>query len=132
MYKLKSPLPKNGLCKILSKLAQWFWRRRFLNFVNKILLFSKYFTLEKGVAFHWKNFNPHHPRMLCAKFGWNWPGCSEEEDFEILSIYFHYFVIYPWKRAWPFICINLNSHQPRILCAKFIWKWPSSSEGEGF
>ena len=25
------------------------------------------------------NLNPLHPRMLCAKFGWNWPSGSREE-----------------------------------------------------
>ena len=30
--------------------------------------------------FIWTNLNPLHPRMLCAKFGWNWLGGSEEED----------------------------------------------------
>ena len=24
--------------------------------------------------FIWTNLNPLHPRMLCAKFGWNWSG----------------------------------------------------------
>ena len=28
----------------------------------------------------WTNLNPLHPRMLCAKFGWNWPRGSGEED----------------------------------------------------
>ena len=27
----------------------------------------------------WTNLNPLHPRMLCAKFGWNWPIGSEED-----------------------------------------------------
>ena len=29
--------------------------------------------------FIWTNLNPLHPRMLCAKFGWNWPSGSWEE-----------------------------------------------------
>ena len=44
-------------------------------------------------------------RMLCAKFCWNWPSGSREEDFKILTMYFHYFVIIsPWKNVGPFIC----------------------------
>ena len=27
------------------------------------------------------NLNPLHPRMFCAKLGWNWPSGSGEEDF---------------------------------------------------
>ena len=41
-------------------------------------------------------------------------------------MYFHYFVIIsPWKRAGPFISTNLNPLNPRMLCAKFSWNWPS-------
>ena len=44
--------------------------------------------------FIWTNLNPLHPRMLFAKFGWNWL-CGSAEDFK-----FHTFVIIsPWKRA---------------------------------
>ena len=39
-------------------------------------------------SFIWTNLNPLHPRMLCAKFGWNWPCGSGEEDFLISSMYF--------------------------------------------
>ena len=40
-------------------------------------------------------------------------------------MYFHYFIIIsPWKRVWPFIWTNLNSHHLGILCAKFGWNWP--------
>ena len=59
-----------------------------------------------------------HPRMLCAKFGWNWPSDSCEEDFQILSMYFCYFVIMTSrKRACPFVWTNLNPHPLRLLCS---------------
>ena len=62
---------------------------------------------------------PLHPRMLCGKFGWNWP-CGSEEDF----MYFHYYlIIFPWKRTLSFIWTNLNLLHPRMLCAKFDWNW---------
>ena len=35
------------------------------------------FRAETG-TFHFSS--KHHPRMLCAKFGWNWPSGSWEED----------------------------------------------------
>ena len=34
---------------------------------------------KRAWPFIWTNLNPHHPRILCAKFGWNWPCCSWEE-----------------------------------------------------
>ena len=39
LNKPKSPSPKDALCQVELKLAQWFWRRRFLNFVNVFSLF---------------------------------------------------------------------------------------------
>ena len=50
LNKLISPSPKDALFKVWLKLAQWFWRRRFLNFVNVFSLFRNYLPLEKGGA----------------------------------------------------------------------------------
>ena len=36
--------------------------------------------------FIWRNLNPLHPRMHCAKFGWNWPsGYGEDENVKSLQ-----------------------------------------------
>ena len=78
--KLESPSTKDALCQVRLKLATRLWRRRFLNFVNMLSLFRYYLPLEKGMDLHWTNLNPHHPRILCAKFDWNWPRKSGEED----------------------------------------------------
>ena len=80
MNKFESPLPKDALCEVWLKLAQWFWRRRFFNFVNVFLLFRNYLPLEKGGSFICSNLSPLHPRMHCAKFGRNWPSGFGEED----------------------------------------------------
>ena len=50
LKKLEPPSPKDALCQVWLKLAQWFWRRRFLNFVNVISIFCNYFVLEMGEA----------------------------------------------------------------------------------
>ena len=48
--------------------------------------FSQLSPLRKKVwPFIWRNLNSLHPRMLCAKFGWNWPGGSGEEDENVKS-----------------------------------------------
>ena len=52
MNKLESPPLKDVLCQVWLKLAQWPWRRRFLNIFNIILLFFYYLSLEKSVDFH--------------------------------------------------------------------------------
>ena len=86
LNKLESPSSKDALCQVWLKLAQWFWRRRFLNLVNVFSLFRNYLPLEKDGAFIWRNLNPLHPRMLCAKFGWIWPIGSGEEDENVKSL----------------------------------------------
>ena len=48
------PFPKNALCQVWLKWAQWFWKRKFLNFVNVFLLFCNYLPLEKSVILHLK------------------------------------------------------------------------------
>ena len=44
------------------------------------------------------NFNLPYPRILFAKFSWNWPIGSREEDFIIIS---HFVNISPWKGRGP-------------------------------
>ena len=82
LLNLETPSPKDDLCQVWLKLAQWFWRIRFLN----------------------------------------------------TSMYFRYCVMTsPWKRVWPFIWINLMLiFQPKRICAKFGWNWPSGTWGKDF
>ena len=91
----------------------------FLKLVNLFTLFCNYPPLEKGGLLLWTNLNPLHPRMICAKFGWN--------DFSNLSMFIYYFkIISPWKRTGPFMWTNLNPLHPRMICAKICWnmnKW---------
>ena len=105
LNKRESPSPKDALWQVWLKMAKWFWRRRFLNFVNVFWLFRNYLPLEKGRALHLNKLESPYPRMLCAKFGWKWLSGFGEEYFWILSVYFHYFVI---------VCLG-NSRGP------FIW-----------
>ena len=53
LNKLESPSPKDALCQVWLKLAQWFWRRRSLNFSNVFSPFRNYLTLgkERGPSF---------------------------------------------------------------------------------
>ena len=119
--------------QIWLKLVRWFWRRRFFKISS---MYFHYFVIfspwKKAWPFIWTELNPTYPRMICAKFGWNWLSGAGEEVFLISSMYFHYFIlISPWKRAGPFIWTNLNPLHPGILCAKFGWNRPSGS-GEDF
>ena len=67
LNKLESPSPKDALCQVWLKLAQWFWRRRFFNFVNVFLLFRNYLPLEKGVALHLNKLESLSPKDALCK-----------------------------------------------------------------
>ena len=80
LNKIESLSPNDALWQVWLELAQWFWRKRFFNFVNVFSLVCYYLPLEKVGPFIWTNLIPLHPRMHSAKFGWNWPSGSGEED----------------------------------------------------
>ena len=42
--------------------------------------------LKRAGPFIWTKLNPLHLRMLCTKFGWNWPSGSGEEDENVKSL----------------------------------------------
>ena len=42
--------------------------------------------LGRAWPFIWTNLNPLHPRILCAKFGWNWPNGFGEEDENVKNL----------------------------------------------
>ena len=66
LNKLESTLPKDTLCQVWLKLAQWFWRRRFKNFVNIFSLFCYYIPLKKGVDLHLNKLESLSPKAaLC-------------------------------------------------------------------
>ena len=77
--KVEYPSLKDVLCQVWLKLALWFWRRRFLKFVNFLLYFVIISPWNRTWPLIWINLNPLHPRMFYAKFGWNWPSGSREE-----------------------------------------------------
>jgi hypothetical protein len=52
LNKLESPLHKDDLCQVWLKLAQWFWRRRFLNDPILFLHFCDYLPLEEDLALY--------------------------------------------------------------------------------
>ena len=94
---------------------------------NVFSLFPCYHPWKRIWPFIWTNLNPLHPRMLCAKFGRNWPSGSGEKDFKIFAIS----LLSPLRKGHGLSFEkNLTPLHPRMLCAKFGWYWPSGS-GEG-
>ena len=86
LNKVESPLAREALCQVWLKLALWFWRRGFINFINVYHYLVIISPWKRAWPFIWKNVNPLHPNMLCAKFGWNWPSGSMQEDENVKSL----------------------------------------------
>ena len=86
LNRLESSSPKNALCQVWLEFAQWLWR--FLNFIKVFLLFGYSLPLEMGGgALHLNKLESLYPRMLCDKFGWNWPSGSVEAYLNFVYIF---------------------------------------------
>jgi hypothetical protein len=54
LNKFESTSSKDDLCQIWLKLAQWFWRKRFLNDLIPFLHFCDYLPFEEDLALNLK------------------------------------------------------------------------------
>ena len=89
--------------------------KKILNFVNVFFAISVLSPLEKGL-------NPNHQRMLCAKFGWNWPRGSGDENFS--SIFFCYFIIIcPWTLHLNWLKSPKKSFVPSLIRKAHLNLW---------
>ena len=79
-------------------MVQWFWRKVF-NFVNVFSLIEIISPWKWAGALVWIILNPLHPRMLCAKFGWNWPSGSEEKIFKYCQCIFDTSLLSPLSKG---------------------------------
>ena len=122
LNKIESHSTKAALCQVCFKSAQWFWRRRFFNFVNVFSLFCNYLPLKKGGTLHLNKVESPSPKDALYKFRETGSVVLEIKIFLKFSMYFRYFVIIsPWKRVGPFIRTNFYSLHPRMIYAKFGW-----------
>ena len=61
-----SPFTREALSQIWLKLAQWFWRRRFLNLSNVFLLFPNHLPMDKNTVLHLNKLESPSPKdALC-------------------------------------------------------------------
>ena len=65
----------------LIKIGSMVQEKNIFKFCQWIFAISKYLPWRRAGPFIWTNLNPLHPRMLCAKFSWNWLCGSGEEYF---------------------------------------------------
>ena len=74
---------KDALCQVWLKLAQWFWRKRFLNFISVFSHIRNYLPLEKEVALHLNKLVFLLPKdALCQVLFWDWSRVLENKIFK--------------------------------------------------
>ena len=84
-------------------------------FLISFMYFRNFVTVspwKKTGPLIWTNLNPLHQRMLCGKFGWNWPSGSGEEDFLFFNVFslFRYYL--PVEKGWGPHLNELESLSP--------------------
>ena len=131
LNKLESPSPKDALCHVWLKLAQWFWRRRFFNFVNDFRYFVIISHSKRAEPFIWTNFNLNTQGCIVPSLVEIGPVVREKKLFfnfvNVFSLFRNYL---PLEKSGALHLNKFESRNPRMLCAKFGWNWPSGSGEE--
>ena len=113
------------LCAKFGWKGPMFCRRRFSDFGHVFSFFVIISPWKRMWHFIWTNLNPFHPRMLCAKFGWNWPYEFFLNFVNVFSLFRNYL---PLDKSVALYFNKLESLSPKdALCqvrSKFTqWIW---------
>ena len=116
--KLESSSHKDALPQVWLKLAQWFLRRRFFNFINVYSLFHYYFPLEKGRALHLNKLETPSPKgalcqvwLILAKWFWR------RKYFYFVNVYLLFHSYLPLEKGMALHLNKLESPSPMdVLC----------------
>ena len=73
---LESPSHKGLMCQVWLSGS----RRKFFEFLQYIFAIYLSYPLGKGCTLHLNKISSLHQRMLWARFVWNWPSCSGEDE----------------------------------------------------
>ena len=107
-------------------------------------MYFRYFVIispwKRVGPFIWTNLNPLYPRMFCAKFGWNWPSGSGEEDFfNFINVFslFHNYMYLPLEEGGALHLNKFESPLPKdALCQVWLklaqWFWRRRWQCEKF
>ena len=129
LNKIESPSPKDALCQVWLQLAQWFWRRRFLNFINVFSLFHNYLPLEKGRALHLNKLESPLPKNVLCQV---WLKLAQQfwrrRFLKIVNLFLLFLNYLPFGKGVAFHLNKLESPSPRdTLCQVWLklaqWFW---------
>ena len=100
----KFPSPKDAVWQVWLKLAKWFWRRRFLNFVNAFSLFHNDLPLEEGLILLLKKLKFPLCQVWLKLVHWFWRRWWKCEKFMTMTN-----KLWSEKLTWTFGSGELNS-----------------------
>ena len=109
-------------------MAQWFWRRRFLNFLNVSLPFRNYLPLEKDVVLNLNKLESLLPKDALCQVWLKLAHGSWEENFKISSMYLLFRNYLPLEEGVALHLNKLESTSPKdALCQVWLklaqWFW---------
>ena len=121
LQKLESPSPKDALCQVWLKLAQWFWLRGFFNFINVFWPFQNNLPLEKGGALHLNKLKSPSPKdALCQVWLKLDQGFWKRRFFNFVNVFSLFSNYLPLEKGGALHLNKPESSSPtRMLCAKF-------------
>ena len=128
LKKLKSPSTQDALCQVWFKLAQWFWRRRFLNFVNEFLLFHNYLPLERDRALHLNILESPSPKDALCQVQLKLAQRFWRRFFNFVNVFLLFLNYLPLEKDVALLLNKLESPSPKdALCQVWLklaqWFW---------
>ena len=103
--------PKDALCQVWLKLAEWFWWRRFLNYTKLLVfsLFPHYRPLEKSMALHLNKLESPLPQDAWCQVWLKLSQRFRRRFKNFVNVFCYSVIISPWKWAWHFIWTILDA-----------------------
>ena len=81
---------KDAFYQSLVEIGKVVLKKRIFIFVNVFFLFCKYLPFENSVALYLKMLDIPYPRLLSAKFMWNWFWRRFFKFFNVFSLFCNY------------------------------------------
>jgi hypothetical protein len=113
LNKLESPFPKDDLWQVCLKLAQWFWRRTFLNDPTPFLHLCDCLPLEEDLALYLNKLEFPSPKDNVYQVCLNLAHRFWRRFFKIFSVFLLFCYYLPLKRGNPLHLNKLESPPPK-------------------
>jgi hypothetical protein len=119
LNKLESPPPKDYLCQVWLKLAQWFFRRRFLNDSTPFLHFCAYLPLEEDMVLYLNKFESSSPEDNLCQIWLNLACWFWRRFLNVFNGFLLFCYHLPLEKGFPIHSNKLESPPPKNELCQF-------------